>query len=238
MANSTRNRGGKPADPNPAPPPAAAPEPAPAPKGRSPWTTVAIVVGALAVLALVCGGGIATGFGLSGGLAQLAALRAAIPFAYGRGEWMMPYGQQMMPYGQYMMPYGEHMMPHGPYGYRGTPFDEELPQDGLPRLAAAAYLGVTYEAVDPDRAEQEGLAAGEGALISTVIEGSPAAQAGLRAEDIILEVDGQRLVRAAMLRRLILAHAPDDVVRLVILRDGREQSLNVTLGAAPDVQTP
>jgi membrane-associated protease RseP (regulator of RpoE activity) len=192
------------------------------------------VVGALIVLALVCGGGVATGFGLSGGVARLAALRAGMPYAYGNGDWMMPYGQHWMPYGQPMMPYGEGMMPYGPY--HRLPFDEELPQGVLP--LGSAYLGVTYGAVDADRAEQESLAPGEGAMVSTVIDGSPAADAGLLPGDIILEVDGQRIVRTAMLRRLIQAHAPEDTVTLLILRDGATRSLDVTLGQALQESVP
>jgi membrane-associated protease RseP (regulator of RpoE activity) len=232
MANSTRNRGAKPAPP-PEPAPTAPPEPQAAAKRRSPWTIVGIVVGALVILALVCGAGVTAGFGLSGGLARLAALRGVGRMAYDH-DWMMPYGQHMAPYGQPMMPYGQPMMPYGPYGY---PFDQEVPP-GIAPLAGAAYLGVTYSEVDADQAKTDGLQPGEGALVATVVDGSPAAGAGLQPGDIILEVDGQRLVRTGMLRRLIQVHQPEDVVTLLILREGAEQSLDVTLGSIPQNQTP
>jgi membrane-associated protease RseP (regulator of RpoE activity) len=198
------------------------------PKKRSPWTIVAMVVGALAVLALVCGGGLVTGFGLGRGSIGLLRMRAnANPYAFGMmpgGDWTMPYHRGQMPdmWGQ--------PMPHD--------FGDEIPDGMMPRLAGAAYLGVTFAEVDAAQAEQEGLAAGEGALVATVIDGSPAADAGLRQGDIILEVDGQRVAQTAMLRRLVLAHAPGDAVTLLILRDGAEQSVQATLGEAADVQTP
>ena len=107
-----------------------------------------------------------------------------------------------------------------------------------PRLAGAAYLGVTYESVGADRAAQEGLSDGEGALVTAVMDGSPAAAAGLQAGDIILTVDGRRIVRTAMLRRMIQAHAPGEGVSLLVLRDGKEKSLDVTLGQATDAQNP
>ena len=241
MANSTRNkRGGKTAAaPAPVPaPPAAAPAATPAAKTRSPWTIVGIVIGALIVLALVFGGGVAAGFGLAGGVSGLARLRAAsAPYAFGGEGWMMPGGEGMPfgPYFQYRMPYGEqgeipfHMAPFGDEG--------ELPYGMMPRAAGTAYLGITFEPVAAEQAEQAGLAAGEGALVSTVIDGGPAAAAGLQPGDILLEVDGERIVRTALLRRLIQAHAPDDVVALLLLRDGKEQTLEVTLGQVSVPQT-
>lgn len=230
MANSTPSkRAAKAAAPAPDPVPASAPEAPAAPsasKKRSPWTTVAIVVGALAVLALVCGGGLVTGFGFGRGAYGLFRVRAdANPYAFGMmpgGDWTMPYHRGEMPY-MWGQP-----MPHD--------FGDEVPYGMMPRLAGAAFLGVTYQEVGADQAKQEGLAAGEGALVSTVLEGSPAAEAGLREGDIILEVDGQRIAQTAMLRRLILAHAPGDAVPLLILRGGAEQSLSATLGQAADVQ--
>src|SRR3972149_8982163 len=74
---------------------------------------------------------------------------------------------------------GDHQMP--------LPFGDEIPYGMIePRLADAAYLGVTYESVGVDQAAQEGLSDGEGALVSAVMDGSPAAAAGIEAGDIIL----------------------------------------------------
>jgi membrane-associated protease RseP (regulator of RpoE activity) len=184
----------------------------------STWHIVGIVAAVLAVAAIAGLAGAAVGFGYG-----RATTRAAVSAA-GMRSFMLPNGS-IHPFD------GEGQMPFG--------FGDEMPYDMMePPLAGAAYLGVTYEAVGADRAEQEGLAAGEGALVSLVMDGSPAAAAGVHAGDIILAVDGKKIVRTAMLRRLIQAHAAGDGVSLLILRDGREQTVDVTLGQASDSQTP
>jgi len=231
MANSTpRRRSAKAAAPPAADappdpvPPAAPPASPPASKPRSGWRIAAMVVGALVILALVCGGGLVTGFGMGRGAFGLSRLNfPGWDNDEGRG-WMMPYGPgQMMPYGPYHHFRGDGTMPYGGFGN---------PAQG------AAYLGVTYQAVADDQAKQNGLAAGEGALVSSVVEGSPAAQAGLQAGDIIVSVDGQRLTNPSLLRYLVMAHAPGDSATLVVVRDGKDQTVVVKLGQAPDTGTP
>ena len=221
MANSTPKAARKGARPTRAP--ASVPDPAPAvttvgamsaPR-FSAWHIVAIVSGVLAVAAVACLAGAAVGFGYGRAM--------AVP-AFGMHSFMLPRGS-VDPFG------GDRQMPF--------PFGDEMPY-GLtePRPAGAAYLGVTYEAVGADQADQEGLSDGEGALVSTVLDGSPAAAAGIRAGDIILAVDGHRVVRTELLRRLVRARAPGDEISLLVLRNGMEQTMDVTLGQAPDAQTP
>jgi S1-C subfamily serine protease len=167
---------------------------------------VGIVVGALAILAVVCGAGGVAGYSF-GRISSAFALRANLT----------PFGFMMI-------------RPDDGFGWQGV-----MPHDRLGPLAAgAAYLGVTYGEVDPSRASKEGLSPGEGAAVSAVVQGSPAEQAGLQAGDIILAVDGQRLTRATMLRRLIRAHFPGDEVSLLVLHNGEQATLAVVLGQAPN----
>ena len=224
MATSTPKAAPKGA--KPARPPASVPAPTPAVQAPgamgaprfSAWQTVAIVVGVLAVAAVAGLAGAAVGFGYG-----RAMTRAAFP-AVGMRSFMLPNGS-IHPFG------GDSQVPF--------PFGDEIPYGMMePRLAGGAYLGVTYESVGVDQAALEGLSDGEGALVSAVMDGSPAAAAGIQAGDILLAVDGQRLIRTAMLRRLIQAHAPGDGVSLLVLRDGSERSFEVTLGQATDAPTP
>ncbi len=225
MANSTRKtspRRAKPAaaaTPAPAPPPM---QPAPAsqpPRRRSPWTTVGIVVGALAILAVVFGAGGVIGYGFGRAGSALGVRSFAFPFLF-----------RMQPYGGMMRPYGERGQPNDGFGW--------MPHDRLGPLAAgAAYLGVRYGEVDPSRASEEGLNPGEGAAVSAVVQDSPADQAGLQSGDIILEVDDLRLTRAKLLSRLIQAHAPGDEVTLLVLHNGEQVTLMVVLGQGP-IQPP
>ncbi len=212
MANSTRKpspRRSKPAavsTPDPLPPPVDPAPASPPPPRRSPWRTVGIVVGALAILAVVFGAGGVAGFGF-GRISRSFSLRSNLS----------PFGFMMM-------------RPDDDFGGRGW-----MPHNRLGPLAAGrAYLGVTYGEVDPSRAKQEGLSPNEGAEVSEVIQGSPADQAGLQSGDIILAVDGQRLAQATLLSRLVQAHVPGDQVSLLVLHNGEQTTLTVVLGQAPN----
>ena len=86
-----------------------------------------------------------------------------------------------------------------------------------------AYLGVATEDAD-------GVT---GARISEVRTGTPAAEAGLQAGDVVTAIDGDRVSSADELRRLIDAKRPGDKAVLTVRRDGETTSLNVTLGTRP-----
>jgi len=75
-----------------------------------------------------------------------------------------------------------------------------------------------------------------GALVSQVVEDSPAEEAGLVAGDVILGADGEKLAAAADLAERVAAHAPGDEIVLEVLRaDGGEiEDVPVTLAANPD----
>jgi S1-C subfamily serine protease len=74
-----------------------------------------------------------------------------------------------------------------------------------------------------------------GVEVITVSEGSPAAEAGLqgrsptRAGDIITAFDGQKVTGMADLRKLVSERKAGDVVRLLVIREGKEISAEVTL---------
>ena len=72
-----------------------------------------------------------------------------------------------------------------------------------------------------------------GALITEVVEGSPADRAGLRVGDIIVEVNGQPLEGAA-LEDILLDYDPGDMVELGVVRNGRVRGVPVELGRHPE----
>ena len=87
--------------------------------------------------------------------------------------------------------------------------------------------------VTADLAESLGLENAKGALISDLTDGSPALKAGLKARDTILKVDGTDIADAHDLAKVIAHIAPGKVVQLSIIRDGKPQSIAVTLDAMP-----
>jgi S1-C subfamily serine protease len=180
---------------------------------------VAIVVGALALLAVVCGAGGVVGYGFGRAGSALGVRAFAFPFLFR----MQPYGGMMQPGNEWTQPFGGMMQP---YGGRGQPYDgfEWMPHDRLGPLGiGAAYLGITYGEAD------------QGAEVTEVTSGSPAELAGLEPGDVIRAVDGFELTQPGLLRHLIRSHAPGDEVTLLVLRQGEEVTIVVPLGQTPDL---
>lgn len=99
-----------------------------------------------------------------------------------------------------------------------------------------AYLGVRYIMLSEDVAKYYELDNTQGAYItggdagSAVAAGSPAEKAGLKDGDIITKVNNVTLEEGTSLVSQLSQSAPGDTVRFTVLRDGREQTLSVTLG--------
>ncbi|MEK7181123.1 MAG: trypsin-like peptidase domain-containing protein [Patescibacteria group bacterium] len=104
----------------------------------------------------------------------------------------------------------------------------------------APYLGVRYLAVTPDLAKKEKLPVDYGALVRgnedgpAVEKGSPAAQAGIVAEDIIFEVEGKKITKDLSLSGVISQFSVGQTVNLKINRQGKEINLKVSLGKRPE----
>jgi serine protease Do len=95
------------------------------------------------------------------------------------------------------------------------------------------FMGVGLTDVTPALQRSLGLAVSNGAMVQDVNVASPAERAGLRAYDIIVEVDGRQVMTNEELIRDISARQPGTVVRLGVLRDSRRQNLTVKLGERP-----
>ncbi len=93
------------------------------------------------------------------------------------------------------------------------------------------WLGVSIQEVAPEKAKELKLSADHGALITEVEVDSPAAKAGLKANDVVTEYNGQRVEGTAQFRRLVRETPAGRTVRLTIWRDGRSQNISVTLAS-------
>ncbi len=104
------------------------------------------------------------------------------------------------------------------------------------------YLGVRYLSLTNDSASQLNLSVTRGAYIIPaskaggqpgVVSGSPAARAGLKEGDVIAAVNGTNIDDSHSLTALLDQHAVGDMVSLKVLRDGKTQTVQATLGSAP-----
>ncbi|MGE0384065.1 MAG: DegQ family serine endoprotease [Gammaproteobacteria bacterium] len=98
-------------------------------------------------------------------------------------------------------------------------------------------LGVTVQSVTPELADSFRLDGADGALVSGVTNGSPADKAGIRAGDVVRNVNGKAVSGAADLSRAIADLAPGEKAHLVLRREGKDVELDVAVGrmAGPDV---
>jgi len=103
-----------------------------------------------------------------------------------------------------------------------------------------AYIGVRYVSLSAEVAKLNNISVDYGAYITSsqngqsgIINGSPADKAGLKSGDIILKLDGQKIDENNNLTTLVGQKSPGDKVTLVILRDGKERDVEVTLAEAP-----
>ena len=115
--------------------------------------------------------------------------------------------------------------------------------------AEYAYIGVSSQPVYPQLAQKLGIDTEFGALIANVVSGGPAAKAGLKGAtgtirfqaaeyetggDVIIEVDGQKVVQPDDLARLVAEKLPGEKIDLTILRENKRKQVTVTLGKRPD----
>jgi serine protease Do len=98
---------------------------------------------------------------------------------------------------------------------------------------STAWLGVYTQEVDEDLAEDYALATDHGAIIDEIVDDSPAEEAGLEEDDIIIAFDGKVVRDDEDLTDLVQDARPGDTVNLTIVRNGKEQQVKVELGRRP-----
>ncbi len=121
----------------------------------------------------------------------------------------------------------------------------ELAENGK---AEYAYIGVSTQALYPQLAEKLGLPSDHGGLLAEVVPGGPGDKAGLQGGDktihfqglpvktggdVILSVDGHKVLRPEDLARDIATLKPGEEVTVEILHDGSVEKVQVTLGERP-----
>lgn len=113
----------------------------------------------------------------------------------------------------------------------GSPPPSPRPRAALPAPPAPrqGYLGVTLEDVTLEDVERLGLPEQRGALVTEVVEGSPADSSGLRAGDVVVEWRDEPVYSAAELGRLVRETPPGRRLEVGVFRDGSRVTLRVTL---------
>jgi serine protease Do len=106
----------------------------------------------------------------------------------------------------------------------------DLEDDGV---VERGWLGVHIQGIDDDLAQGLGLDSSNGALVTTVTEDSPAAKAGFKRGDVVRSFDGKPIEDLRDLTRAVADKDPGSLGKVVVWRDGKEQSFDVEIGQMP-----
>jgi serine protease Do len=112
-----------------------------------------------------------------------------------------------------------------------VPIVDQLRQFGETRRG---WLGVRIQGVDEPTAEALGLGTPRGALIAGIDEKGPAKPAGLEVGDVIVRFDGKEVKESRDLPRVVAASPVGKAVDVVVVRKGKEEIKQVTLGRLED----
>ncbi len=111
---------------------------------------------------------------------------------------------------------------------QAKPIIDQLAQGKQP-----AYLGVYTTDAGSTNAQQLGVTADRGAVVTRISSDSPADQAGIKTGDVIVELGGITVTSSADLGNAVRRHKPDEKVDVVVLRDGERKTLSATLAERP-----
>ena len=98
-----------------------------------------------------------------------------------------------------------------------------IPSDAVKSVAEHAHLRRQGAARLPRHPASRDASTGSGAQVTTVVSGSPADKAGLKAGDVITAIDGNAITTADDLTAQVGAHQPSDVVTVTVTRNGSSQ---------------
>ncbi|WP_054693354.1 Do family serine endopeptidase [Desulfosarcina cetonica] len=96
------------------------------------------------------------------------------------------------------------------------------------------WLGVSIRDLTPKQVKSMNLAGNKGALIADVVPNSPAANAGIQKNDLVVKFQGEAVDDAAALQRRVGDTPVGDTATLTVMRDGKSMALTVTIGSQED----
>ncbi len=112
-----------------------------------------------------------------------------------------------------------------------------LPQLKEKGAVTRGWLGVMIQKITPELAESFKLGTSEGALVGDVIPGSPAEKAGIQRGDVIVKFGNEDVKIMETLPKIVAAVPPGNTVDVVVIREGKEVHLPVTIAVLKDEET-
>jgi serine protease Do len=91
------------------------------------------------------------------------------------------------------------------------------------------WLGVAIQDINGEMADYYGLQDHKGVFVAEVFEGDPAEQAGMRAKDIIVEINGQKIENSRQLTGMVADFGVGEKIKIKVLRDGQPMQFNIRI---------
>ncbi len=96
-------------------------------------------------------------------------------------------------------------------------------------------LGLTVRSLDEDLAQLYGIGIKDGAIVNDVVEGSPADKAGIKPQDVIINIDGEDIASSTEVVKKVVSYEVGDIIKVTLLRlenqtDVKQRTVEVTLG--------
>jgi len=104
---------------------------------------------------------------------------------------------------------------------------EQLIETGV---VERGFLGIQLQDLSAERAVALGLEDTGGVVVISVIDDSPAQEAGLRSRDVIVEFEGDQITSSNQLRHAVGSLKPGAQIKVVVIRDGETKRLTIALG--------
>jgi len=95
------------------------------------------------------------------------------------------------------------------------------------------YIGVKLQNLTPELAKALNVPQSTGAVINEVTKNSPGDKAGLKADDVVVSLDGKKVDSSSALSRMVALRPPNSTVNLAVYRGGKPQEVKVTLTSRP-----
>jgi serine protease Do len=101
---------------------------------------------------------------------------------------------------------------------------------------ARGWLGVQIQSLTPELAASVGAKENKGAIVASIVPGSPAAKAGFRPGDLVLALNGKSVEDSRDLTRRVATLLAGSKASFTLVRDGKNQTLTATIGARKEDQ--
>jgi serine protease Do len=101
---------------------------------------------------------------------------------------------------------------------------------------ARGWLGVQIQSLTPELAASVGAKENKGAIVASIVPGSPAAKAGFKPGDLVLALNGKSIEDSRDLTRRVATLLAGSKASFTLVRDGKDQTITATIGARKEEQ--